>query len=152
MEPGFVVAYWHWVVVGVVLMLSELMLTTFFVLWFGVAAIIVGVLMLLFPGMSLTSQIFFWTLISVVLAIAWFKFLKPLSIDRTKAGLSREAIVGEVGQVILVPNDDRRGKMRFPVPVLGDDEWIILTEDAVAIGDRVRVVDVSGNALVVKKA
>jgi len=88
---------------------------------------------------------------SIVLAIAWFKFLKPLSTDKTKAGLSKEAIVGEIGQVIATPIGDQRGKLRFSIPILGSEEWQFICEDNVAVGDRVRVGDVSGNALIVSK-
>ena len=145
------ILYWHWIVFGVALMLSEIALTTFFILWFGVAAIVVGVLLFFVPAISVSGQIFLWTVLSSVLAFAWFKYLKPLSIDRTKAGLSREAIVGEVGQVIVAPAGERRGRMRFSVPVLGADEWTIIAKEPVVDGDRVRVVDVSGNALLVEK-
>lgn len=148
---SFEIQFWHWVVFGVLLVLSEIALTTFFILWFGVAAIIVGVILFFAPDLSLSWQIFIWTVLSSFLALAWFKYLKPLSIDRTKAGLSREAIVGEVGQVISVPNEDRRGRMRFPAPILGADEWQIISSDTLAEGDRVRVKDVSGNSLIVEK-
>ncbi|MVF10792.1 NfeD family protein [Ketobacter sp. MCCC 1A13808] len=143
--------YWHWVVFGVVLMLGEIAITTFFILWFGVAAILMGGLLFLLPGLSVNWQIFIWTLLSAALALLWFRFLKPLSIDKTKAGMSREAIVGEVGQVISVPTKERRGRLRFPAPILGSDEWIIISQDSLAEGDRVRVKDVSGNSLVVEK-
>lgn len=146
------ILYWHWIVFGVLLMLSEIMLTTFFILWFGVAAILLGAVLFFLPAISLNWQVFIWTILSSTLAFAWFKYLKPLSIDRTKAGLSREAIVGEVGQVIMAPSGERRGRMRFPVPILGADEWTIIAKTPVADGDRVRVVDVSGNALMVEKA
>jgi membrane protein implicated in regulation of membrane protease activity len=149
---SFVMEYWHWIVFGVLLMLSEILLTSFFVLWFGVAAVLVGIVLLLFPELTLSAQILIWTVLSSLLALAWFKYLKPLSIDRTKAGLSREMIVGEVGQVISVPNDERRGRMRFPAPVLGADEWQIISSESLAEGDRVRVKDVSGNSLIVEKA
>lgn len=145
------ILYWHWIVFGVVLMLSEIVLTTFFILWFGVAAILIGALLFFVPDLTLSWQIFIWTVLSAVLAFAWFKYLKPLSIDRTKAGLSREAIIGEVGQVILAPNNDRRGRLRFPAPILGTDEWTIIASSPVTEGDRVRVVDVSGNSLIVEK-
>ena len=148
---SFEILYWHWVVFGVLLVLSEIALTTFFILWFGVAAIIVGAILYFAPGLSLSWQIFIWTLLSSLLAAAWFKYLKPLSIDRTKAGLSREAILGEVGQVISVPSEDRRGRMRFPAPILGADEWMIISSEKLAEGDRVRVKDVSGNSLLVEK-
>lgn len=145
------VLYWHWVVFGVVLMLSEIIITTFFILWFGIAAILMGGVVFLLPGIDLSWQILIWTVMSSLLAFFWFKYLKPLSIDRTKAGLSREAIVGEVGQVISVPHEGKRGKLRFPAPILGADEWLILSQDSLAEGDRVRVKDVSGNSLVVEK-
>lgn len=148
---SFEIEFWHWVVFGVLLMLSEIALTTFFILWFGVAAIIVGGILFFVPGLSLSWQILIWTLLSALLALAWFKYLKPLSIDRTKAGLSREAIVGEVGQVISVPVESRRGRMRFPAPILGADEWQIISSETLAEGDRVRVKDVSGNSLLVEK-
>ena len=132
-------------------MVIEIFLTTFFILWFGAAAVVIGTLLFLQPEISPTWQILSWTILSSLLAWGWFKYLKPLSIDKTKAGLSKEAITGEVGQVLIAPNGDKRGKLRFPAPVLGDDEWIIISQDALAVGDRVSVVDVSGNSLVVRK-
>jgi len=143
--------YWHWVIFGLLLMLSEIFLVSFFVLWFGAAAVVIGGIVYLFPDLSLTWQIFLWTLLSSGLAWGWFKFLKPLSIDKTKAGLSRESIVGETGQVLSPPHDDIKGKLRFPAPIMGDDEWQIISQDSLSIGDRVRVTDISGNSLIVKK-
>ena len=148
---AFEILPWHWVVFGIAVMVSEMFLGTFFILWFGAAAVVVGVMLFLIPDLSMTWQILLWTVLSSVLALGWFKYLKPLSIDKTKAGLSKEAITGEVGQVLIVPTEDKRGKLRFPAPVLGADEWIIISQDELTIGDRVSVVDVSGNSLIVKK-
>lgn len=146
------VLYWHWIVFGIVLILSEIMLTSFFVLWFGAAAVVIGMVLYFFPTWDLTYQILSWTILSSVLAWGWFKYLKPLSIDKTKAGLSLESIVGEVGQVLSPPNGEKRGTLRFPAPILGNDEWLFISEDTLAIGDRVRVHNISGNSLIVKKA
>lgn len=145
----FELLYWHWIVFGIALMLLEIFLPTFTALWFGAGAVIVGVLLLLFPTMSSTIQVVIWSLMSVLLTWGWFKYLKPLSVDKTKAGLSREAILGEVGRVLSVPTDARRGTLRFPAPILGSDEWMFITEESVSVGDRVRVIDVSGNSLIV---
>lgn len=143
--------YWHWIVFGIVLMLMEIALPSFTILWFGAGAVLVGMTLLVFPGLSMTGQLLLWTILSVALTALWFKFLKPLSIDKTKAGLSREAIVGEVGQVLSLPNGEKRGRLRFPAPILGDDEWLFISQDTLAAGDRVRVIDVSGNSLIVCK-
>jgi hypothetical protein len=147
----FEILPWHWIVFGIALMISEIFLGTFFILWFGAAAVVVGALLFFVPTLSMTWQILLWTILSSALALGWFKYLKPLSIDKTKAGLSKEAITGEVGQVLVVPTAEKRGKLRFPAPILGADEWIIISEDELELGDRVGVVDVSGNSLIVKK-
>ena len=144
--------YWHWVILGIGLMLLEIALPSFTALWIGAAAVIVGVLLYFLPGLSTALQVLLWTVLSAALTWLWFRFLKPLSIDKTKAGLSREAIVGEVGQVITVPNADRRGVLRFSAPILGSDEWQFISQDKLAVGDRVRVTDLSGNSLIVTKS
>lgn len=147
----FVLVYWHWIVLGFALMLLEIFLPTFTALWFGAAAVLVGGLLWLMPNLPLPLQLLLWAALSAALTWAWFRYLKPLSVDRTKAGMSREAILGEVGQVLRLPVGEERGVVRFPAPVLGDDEWLFISQDVLQLGDRVRVVDVSGNALMVVK-
>ena len=141
--------YWHWIVLGIVLMLAEIFIGSFFIFWFGAAAVVVGLSLTIAPSISAPNQLIFWTLLSLVFAVAWFRFLKPLSKDVTKAGLSREALIGEIGQVLSVSNGDKRGMVRFPAPLLGSDEWLIMSQDSLSIGDRVSVKDVSGNSLIV---
>ena len=142
--------YWHWLAFGMVLMMLEIALASFTVLWFGFGAILVGILLWLVPELALNWQIFIWALSSALAAWLWFRYLKPRAVDKTMAGLSREAIVGEVGHVIAVPRGHRRGRLRFSLPILGAEEWDIICEQPVTLGARVVVIDVSGNALVVR--
>ena len=141
---------WHWFVLGILLILSELVLPAFAALWFGIAAIMVGVLLWLFPMMGFTTQLVIWIVLSILCTLLWFKFIKPLSTDKTKAGLSREATIGQVGMVIQIHMEHDLITVRFPMPVLGSDEWNCRSLEPVRVGDRVRVVDILGNELVVK--
>ncbi len=141
---------WHWVVFGVILMLAELVLPAFAALWFGLAALCVALLAWLLPGLSPAAQIVLWLLLSIGCTVAWFKWIKPLSIDKTKAGLSREATIGQVGMVIQTHLSHEHIKVRFPMPVLGADEWQCRCLSPVAVGDRVRVIDILGNDLLVQ--
>ena len=95
--------------------------------------------------MSLTTQIVMWIVLSILCTLLWFKFIKPLSIDKTKAGLSREATIGQIGMVIQTGMEHGQIKVRFPMPLLGSDEWNCRTQDIVQVGDRVQVTDISGN-------
>jgi membrane protein implicated in regulation of membrane protease activity len=148
---GFQPQYWHWIVFGLVQIIAELFVPSFTIFWFGLAALAVGVILLAAPTLSFTWQLFTWAVASCLMAFLWFKFFKPLMADRTKAGISREAILGATGQVIRAPGEDRRGVVRFATPLLGEDEWPFISEEPVSVGDRVAATDVSGNTLIVAK-
>jgi membrane protein implicated in regulation of membrane protease activity len=148
---GFQILYWHWLVFGMVLILLELAVPSFTIFWFGLGALVVGGLLMLVPGIGLTWQILVWMLGSTAFAIFWFRVLKPRMTDRTKAGIAREAVLGETAMVIRAPEGERRGELRFAVPVLGSDSWPFICIDEVSVGDRVMVQDVSGNTMMVKK-
>ncbi|MGO2225536.1 MAG: NfeD family protein [Psychrobacter celer] len=141
---------WHWLVLGFLLLIVEMFVPTFASLWFGAAAIIVAALAWLLP-ISLFVQVVIWLVLSAVFLVAWFKFIKPLSVDRTKAGLGGSVIVGETGMIVLSPQPERAGIVRFSVPIVGAAEWMCRTTgEEVAVGERVVVTDIVGNELIVK--
>jgi membrane protein implicated in regulation of membrane protease activity len=72
-------------------------------------------------------------------------------VDKTMAGIAREAAIGESGKVVKVPTEGSRGIVRFTTPLLGDDEWDFISEGDVELGDRVHIKDISGNTLIVVK-
>jgi membrane protein implicated in regulation of membrane protease activity len=146
------VQYWHWLVFGMLLIIVEVFIPSFTIFWFGLGALLVAVLMLFISGIDFSWQLFTWAVASIGFTLLWFKFVRPMMTDRTRAGLSREAAIGETGQVIRLPNKNQRGIVRFSTPLLGSDEWPFICDAPVAIGDRVYVTDISGNTLVVTKA
>lgn len=146
----FELAYWHWLVLGIALMLVEIFIPSFTIFWFGLGALVVGGLSI-FIDMNFTVQIIIWAIASVIFTILWFKFLKPKMVDKTTAGIAREAAIGEAGKVVKVPTEGRRGIVRFTTPLLGDDEWDFISESEVELGDRVHIKDISGNTLIVVK-
>ena len=135
---------------GMLLVVGEIFIPSFTIFWFGLGAIVVGLLMTLVT-LSFTAQILIWTVSSVAFTALWFKYLKPKMTDRTSAGISRDAAIGEAGQVIKAPTEHSRGQVRFTTPVLGDDEWDFISDDDVRIGDRVFIKEISGNTLIVVK-
>jgi len=149
MEMLWMLEPWHWLVLGFVLLIIEMFVPTFASLWFGGAAIIVAALAWLLP-ISLSMQIIIWLVLSAIFLLAWFKFIKPLSVDRTKAGLGGSVIIGETGMIIVAPQLERAGVVRFSVPIVGAAEWMCRTSgEQVAVGDRVIVTDIVGNELIV---
>lgn len=142
------VVYWHWLVLGMVLIVTEIFMPSFTIFWFGLGAAVVAGVLWLAPNLSLSWQLFIWAIASCLFTFLWFKLFRPLMVDRTKAGIAREAIMGESGQVIRKPLEGKNGMVRFTTPLLGSDEWPFICEEQVAVGDRVVVKDISGNTLI----
>jgi len=145
------IVYWHWLVLGILLVILEIVVPSFTILWFGLGAMVVGVLLWLVPQLPIVGQLLVWILASGGFALYWFKYLKPRMVDKTLAGLSREAAIGESGRVIKLPVEDGRGVVRFTTPLLGADEWEFICDQTLSLGDRVFVKEFSGNTLVVVK-
>ena len=142
--------YWHWLVLGVVLVLAEIFIPSFTILWFGLGALVVGVVALLFE-IPLSVQVLIWTLFSVLFTVLWFKWVKPMMVDSSNSQAARESAIGESGQVIKLPAGDTRGRLRFSTPILDKDEWEFICETDVALGDRLHIQQISDDVLIVAK-
>jgi membrane-bound ClpP family serine protease len=46
----FELLYWHWIVAGIALMLAEIFIGSFFIFWFGAAAVVTGLIVVLIPS------------------------------------------------------------------------------------------------------
>lgn len=141
--------WWHWIVGGIVLILAELAIPSFFIVWFGLGALLVGLLALAFD-FSLTAQLATWTLASLAMVVLWLRVFKQ-SFVKTRAGTAAGEAIGEIGLLVSAVAPFERGKVRFQRPVLGSDEWVCLADTAIAAGDRVKVVAVEGSFLKVSK-
>lgn len=146
----FQLLYWHWLVIGMLLIIGEIFVASFTMFWFGLGGLVVALALGLAPRLSLTWQLLIWALSSAVFTLLWFKLVRPRMKDRTKAGIARESAIGESGQVIKAPAEGRRGVVRFTTPMLGSDEWSFICEEPVMPGNRVFVKEISGNTLVVE--
>lgn len=142
--------YWHWLVLGIILIIAEMFIPSFTILWFGLGAVLVGAVMAI-VDLNFSMQILLWTLASVAFTVLWFWVLKPKVEDRNNTELARQASVGEAGQVIKLPTETTNGKVRFSTPVLDQDEWEFVCDAQVQLGDRLHIKEISGNHLVVTK-
>ncbi len=142
--------WWAWIVGGIGLILAELAIPSFFVVWFGLGALLVGLLALLIPGLSLTAQLAIWTAASLAMVMLWFRVFKP-GFHKTRIGTAAGEAVGEIGLLVSAVAPFERGKVRFQRPVLGSEEWVCMADTPIATGERVKVVAVEGSFLTVSK-
>lgn len=142
--------WWHWVVLGLCLAMTELMVPAFFIVWFGIGAIGVGIALLAAPDLAIAMQILIWAALSSVLVGIWFRYLKPRTV--TAVGTSAASVAGEVGVLVADISPDTRGQVRFQKPILGSDVWECYADSKIKAGERVRVIVVEGNFIKVETA
>ncbi len=140
--------WWHWVVFGLLLVVSEIVVPLFVIIWFGLAAIIVGFIDFLFDT-PFTLEIALWTILSVVLLVLWFKFFKGKSI--TESGQSDFRLETKGIVIKKIPHGER-GKVRFEAPVLGSSQWHATSEENLEVGTIVHIIEVNGQLIKVAKA
>lgn len=142
--------WWHWIVGGLALIIVELIIPSFFIIWFGLGALIVGLLALAFE-LSLPAQLVTWTLASLAMTWLWFKVFKR-SFQKTRIGTADGEVIGEIGLLVSAVAPFERGRVRFQRPLLGADEWVCRSDAAIAAGERVRVSGIEGSFLKVDRA
>lgn len=140
--------WWHWLALGLSLIALEMFISTFFLLWFGLGALITGLVTVFLP-LSFTAQILLWSLASATMVAVWLKYFK--SPDRTHSGQAKEGVLGIAGLVTRPVTETGEGEILFQRPVLGADRWPVVADAPIAAGERARVVDVLGQTLKIIK-
>ncbi len=139
------VDFWHWWVLGVVLIILEVFSPGVFFLWMGIAAGIVGVVVWQLPDLSWEYQILLFALFSVASVAAGRSFLKrhPIETDQPRLNRRGEQYLDRVF-TLEHPVVNGSGKIR-----VDDSTWKISGSDC-DTGTRVRVVGVEGVVLKVE--
>ena len=141
---------WAWWVLGLILLAAEMVLPGVFLVWIGIAAILVGVLSLLFWSSDFwlwQMQLMIFALFSVAAVLIGRRLVarsgqvtdEPLLNQRGARLVGRTAVREE-------PISEGRGRIR-----LDDTTWPVDGPDMPA-GTRVRVVASSGRRLTVEAA
>lgn len=142
--------WWHWAVAGIVLILSELAIPAFVLVWFGLGALAVALVVAVVPQIGLTEQLFVWLGVSLALIALWFSFFKP-NFHKTRVGMSGANVIGEIGLLTCGVAPFQKGEVRFQKPMVGSDVWPCIADESLPAGARVKVLTVEGSYLKVGK-
>ncbi len=137
---------WWWLIGGVLLLIAEVLAPGFFLLFIGVAAMVTGLFVLLF-GFGLAPAL---ALFAIYTALAVYLGRKVYA-NRPVASSARHLndrsaqLLGR-SAVAVTAIDDHGGRVR-----LGDGEWSARGA-SVQPGERVEIIGVEGNCLIVEAA
>ncbi len=140
---------WSWWIVGILLLAAELIAPGVFLIWIGIAAIIVGALSLLFWEAAFWSwqlQLVLFAALSAAMALAGRRFYaRSETSDEPLLNRRGESLVGRTA-TLHEPIREGRGRIRL------DDTWWPVEGPDLAAGTRVKVVSAQGRDLKVDVA
>jgi membrane protein implicated in regulation of membrane protease activity len=140
------IEYWHWLALGLVLLLAELVTGSTYLLWPAVAAWLTGLLAMIIPVPWAVQLVVF-----SVAVLALLIFARPLFRNRLLMGpLStvNEPALHLIGTQGMASAAFAQGEGRVR---LGDTEWRAESQDAIAAGETVDVIGVEGSSLKVRR-
>ena len=138
--------HWFWLSLGLVLGVAEMVVPGFFLMWLGLAALIVGGLDYFLP-ITVAYQVAMFATLSVVTVFAGKKFLHDNPIATEDADLNNRG-ARLTGEIVTVAEAIVNGHGRVKV---GDSVWSARGVDA-ELGSRVKVVGADGAVLLVETA
>jgi membrane protein implicated in regulation of membrane protease activity len=140
------ISYWHWWILAAALIILEVFAPGAFFLWLGIAAAVVGGLVLLAPELAWEYQVLVFSVLSVLSIVVWRRYskLKPADTDQPTLNRRGEQYVGRTF-TLTEPVVNGIGKIH-----VDDSTWKIEGGDCEA-GARVKVTGVDGTILKIER-
>lgn len=135
-----------WWLLALVLVAAEMIAPGYFLLWIGIAAGVMGVVMLVVPGLSALAQAIVFALLSIAACLAYWKYIRPLAEQRNDQPLLNQRGQRMVGRRVIVVEAIVNGRGKVGV---GDGQWLAEGPDLPA-GSEVEIVALQGTTFTVK--
>lgn len=138
---------WAWVILGLLLLVLEIVAPGTMFLWFGLAAVLVG-LVAFVVDLGWQAEFILFAILSLVSVVVGRMILARSAGRPTDKPLLNERAKILVGQTFVLDEAIENGQGRIKVH---DSYWRVQGPDC-AIGSRVRVIDGEGTLLKVEPA
>lgn len=142
----FEIDFWMWWILGGVLLVAELALPGAFLLWIGIAAILVGFVDFIWP-LSFHVQLIVFAVFSILSVFLGKRIMHSGSKGKPEYTTLNERGEQYIGGVYVLTKAIEEGKGKAKV---GDSEWLVSGPD-LPKGTRVKVVGVKGTILKVEQ-
>ena len=138
--------WWHWIFLGAALLVLDMVLINiYYLLWFGLGALAVGVTLLAFPAMAFAWQIALFGAVSAGFLLLWLLLFRPRGRRKLHAE-AKEELIGSRAAVVRFNNGN--GTLRLQKPIGGRDVWRFTSSAALAAGESVVISALNDDGIV----
>lgn len=136
---------WFWLCLGGLLLIAELLGTAGYLLWSGIAAVLVGVIVWAMPFIGWEWQGILFAIFTVVSAVLWRNWLRNKQKNKAdNVNQISHQLIGVKGRLL---SDTEEGFSRVR---LADGSWRVYSDTPLSANTEVVVIAVDGITLQVK--
>lgn len=140
-------SYWTWISFGCLLLAAELLGTAGYMLWLGISAISIGILLFITP-VTWQWQWMLFSIIAIVTTFVWWKIQHNNDSAHRETSTLNQKEKSFIGYQQMITQELPQGKSRFQI---GDTTWPIICETPIEAGSTIEVVKMDGITLYIKK-
>lgn len=134
--------YWHWFIIGMVLLAMEAFGVGGFLVGIGIAAIVQGIIGFVVSDMTWQVQLVTFGVLSVVFSFVYWKYFRKVNEKSDRPAINDRAkqMIGKTAKVVA------ENKIQ-----IGDVMWDCRCNVELSVGESVTVTDNKGMTLIVTK-
>lgn len=136
-------AFWG---LGGLLLILELLATTGYALWSGISAVIIGLLVWIYPALSMSVLWLLFSIFTLLSAYSWWLWIQKY--NRSQGYRLNDPHRDFIGLRTIVTTEIVNGFGRIKVR---DSTWIAASSSDLPLGTNVTIVDMNGVIMIVKR-
>ncbi|HXR61991.1 MAG TPA: NfeD family protein [Rudaea sp.] len=140
--------HYGWWLLALVLVGAELLMPGYFMLWIGIAAAAMGLILMVLPQLPLLAEAVLFAALALVSCFIYMRFVRSAIDEPSEQPLLNRRAEQFIGRRYVLDTAIVNGQGKARV---GDSHWLVAGPD-LPVGETVEVVAVEGTTLKVRKA
>lgn len=138
---------WHWLILGIILLVLETLGVGGFMIGFAIACLVQSALVYFVPNLAWSFQLFVFAINSLVFTFLYWKVFKPFNEKTDQVNINDRA-AQMTGRRMTLEQSLPHGEGKV---VIGDTFWRIRSTESLEQGDAIVVTGSEGMVLLVEK-
>lgn len=149
MQHLVALTYWHWFAISVLFLIIELLVSSGgFLLWLGICALVIGVLMYVSPEIALAYQLLAFSISGIAVSIWWWNYAQRRSNQKYEKPNQIIQASSYVGKVFTLekPIVKSHGTLQIDGAI-----WPVSGPPSLSSGTKIQVIGTKDSVLLVDK-
>ncbi len=143
--------YMQWLSIGLLLVLLEFVVPGTYLIWFGFAAFVMSIIVVLYT-LTITNQVIIFSIISAIFAViglyVYRKLMSFLKTPHDNVNLNNPT-AQYIGRSYKLLQDVADGRSKVAI---GDGEWLVECENGLKAGAKVTITGVRDGVVLIAKS